>query len=162
MVQSMPKDSAGVLLFRGDAPDGLEVLLAHPGGPVWAKKDDQGWTIPKGEPSPGEDLLVAAKREFEEEMGSAPSGEFLALGSILQPSGRKVVHVWAARSDFDVASLKSNLFSMEWPPRSGRTQQFVEVDRAQWFPMAVARRKIWPGQVPFLDRLIDAVAKSRT
>src|SRR5687767_10603026 len=89
MVESMPKDSAGVLLFRGDAPDRLEVLLAHPGGPVWAKKDDQGWTIPKGEPSPGEDLLVAAKREFEEEMGSAPSGEFLALGSILQPSGRK-------------------------------------------------------------------------
>jgi len=158
----MPKDSAGVLLFRGDAPDGLEVLLAHPGGPVWAKKDDQGWTIPKGEPSKGEDLLVTAKREFEEEMGSAPSGEFVPLGSILQPSGRKIVHVWAARAEFDVTSLKSNMFSMEWPPKSGRQQDFVEVDRAQWFPMAVARRKIWPGQAPFLDRLIDAVAKSRT
>ena len=155
----MPKDSAGVLLFRGDAPDGLEVLLAHPGGPIWAKKDDQGWTIPKGEPSKGEDLQAAARREFEEEMGSAPSGEFLPLGSLLQPSGRKIVHVWAARAEFDVTSLKSNLFSMEWPPKSGRTQQFVEVDRAAWFPMAVARRKIWPGQVPFLDRLIDALAK---
>lgn len=155
----MPKDSAGVLLFRGDAPDRLEVLLAHPGGPVWAKKDDQGWTIPKGEPSPGEDLLAAARREFEEEMGSAPSGEFLPLGSILQPSKKKLVHVWAARSDFDVTSLKSNMFSMEWPPKSGRRQQFVEVDRAQWFPMDVAQRKIWAGQLPFLDRLIEALTK---
>jgi predicted NUDIX family NTP pyrophosphohydrolase len=159
MGESMPKDSAGVLLFRGDAPDRLEVLLAHPGGPVWAKKDDQGWTIPKGEPSPGEDLLAAARREFEEEMGSAPSGEFLPLGSILQPSKKKLVHVWAARSDFDVTSLKSNMFSMEWPPKSGRRQQFVEVDRAQWFPMDVAQRKIWAGQLPFLDRLIEALTK---
>lgn len=146
-------------MFRGDAPDRLEVLLAHPGGPVWAKKDDTGWTIPKGEPSPGEDFLAAAKREFEEEMGSAPAGEFLPLGSRLQPSGRKIVHVWAVRCDFDVTSLKSNMFSMEWPPRSGRKQQFVEVDRAQWFPITVARRKIWPGQVPFLDRLIEALTK---
>lgn len=159
MAESMPKDSAGVLLFRGDVPGGLEVLLAHPGGPVWANKDDSGWTIPKGEPSPGEDLLVAAKREFEEEMGSAPSGEVLPLGSLLQPSGRKIVHVWAARSDFDPATVKSNLFSMEWPPKSGRHQQFPEVDRARWFPLAVARRKIWPGQAPFLDRLIEALAK---
>lgn len=157
MAESMPKDSAGVLLFR-DSPAGLEVLLAHPGGPVWARKDDSGWTIPKGEPSPGEDLLAAAKREFEEEMGCAPSGEFLPLGSLLQPSRKKIVHVWAARADFDVTALKSNLFSMEWPPRSGRQQQFVEVDRAEWFPMAVARQKIWPGQAPFLDRLIDALA----
>ena len=153
-----PKLSAGLLLYR-QRPTGLEVLLAHPGGPIWAKKDDSGWTIPKGEPSPGEDLLAAATREFEEEMGSAPSGDFLPLGSLLQPSGRKIVHVWAARAEFDVTSLKSNLFSMEWPPRSGRTQQFEEVDRAEWFPMAVARRKIWPGQVPFLDRLIEALAK---
>lgn len=157
----MPKDSAGVLLFRGDAPDRLEVLLAHPGGPVWAKKDDQGWTIPKGEPDPGEDLLAAARREFEEEMGSKPvASEFLPLGSILQPSGKKIVHVWAARSDFDVTLLKSNLFSMEWPPKSGRTQPFVEVDRAQWFAMAVARRKIWPGQAPFLHRLIEVLARN--
>ena len=155
----MPKDSAGILLFRGGAPDGLEVLLAHPGGPVWAKKDDSGWTIPKGEPSPGEDLLAAAQREFGEEMGSAPPGDFVPLGSLLQPSGRKIVHVWAARGDFDVTSVKSNLFSMEWPPRSGHEQQFAEVDRAQWFPLAVARRKIWPGQLPFLDRLLEALAK---
>ena len=158
MVESMPKDSAGVLLFRGDAPDDLEVLLAHPGGPVWAKKDDRGWTIPKGEPSPGEDLFEAAKREFEEEMGSQPSArDFIPLGSILQPSGRKIVHAWAARADFDVATVKSNMFSMEWPPRSGRQQQFVEVDRAEWFQVGTARRKIWAGQEPFLDRLIEAL-----
>lgn len=160
MAESMPKDSAGVLLFRGDPPDGLEVLLAHPGGPVWAKKDDSGWTIPKGEPSPGEDLLAAAKREFEEEMGSPPSGDFVTLGALLQPSGKKIVHVWAVRAEFDVTSVKSNLFSMEWPPKSGRKQQFVEVDRAQWFPLTVARRKIWPGQLPFFDRLIETISRT--
>ena len=156
----MPKQAAGILLYRR-GPTRLEVLLAHPGGPLWARKDAGSWTLPKGQFTGGELPLDAAKREFEEEMGSAPSGECLPLGSILQPSGKKIVHVWAARSDFDVTSLNSNLFSMEWPPRSGRKQQFVEVDRAQWFPMAVARQKIWPGQAPFLDRLIEALAKPK-
>jgi predicted NUDIX family NTP pyrophosphohydrolase len=153
----MPKDSAGILLFR-DAPAGLEVLLAHPGGPLWARKDEGAWTIPKGQPSAGEDLLTAAKREFEEEMGRAPAGTFVPLGSILQPSGKKVVHAWAARADFDVTALKSNLFSMEWPPKSGQQKEFVEVDRAEWFPIDLARQKILSGQAVFLDRLLAAIA----
>jgi len=157
MAESMPKNSAGVLLFRESAA-GLEVLLAHPGGPLWAAKDEGAWTIPKGEPSPGEDLLVAAQREFAEEMGHPPSGEFLALGSILQPSGKKIVYAWAAKSDFDVATLKSNLFEMEWPPKSGRRQEFMEVDRAEWFPIDLARQRILSGQAPFLDRLLAAIA----
>lgn len=159
MAESMPKDSAGVLLFRESAA-GLEVLLAHPGGPLWAARDEGAWTIPKGEPSPGEDLLVAAQREFAEEMGCPPVGVFLPLGSILQPSRKKIVHAWAARSDFDVTALKSNLFSMEWPPRSGRVQEFLEVDRAEWFPIEEARRRILSGQAPFLDRLSAIAGES--
>ena len=148
----MPKQAAGILLFR-NGPTGLEVLLAHPGGPLWARKDLAAWTLPKGQFTDGELPLDAAKREFEEEMGSPPTGEFRELGTLKQPSG-KVIHAWAARADFDVTTVKSNLFSMEWPPRSGQFGEFPEIDRAAWFSIAEARLKILKGQAPFLDRLL--------
>jgi predicted NUDIX family NTP pyrophosphohydrolase len=148
----MAKQAAGILLFRRGAA-GAEVLLAHPGGPLWARKDLGAWTLPKGQFNEGEQPLDAAKREFEEEMGSAPAGEFQPLGTLKQPSG-KVIHAWAVESDFDPASVKSNLFSLEWPPRSGRFAEFPEVDRAAWFSIPEARRKILKGQAPFLDRLL--------
>ncbi len=149
----MPKQAAGILLFRRGA-SGIEVLLAHPGGPLWARKDLGAWTLPKGQFTDGELPLDAARRGFEEEMGSAPVGEFQPLGTIKQPSG-KVIHAWAAESDFDTASVNSNLFSMEWPPKSGRTAEFPEVDRAAWFSIDEARLKILKGQAPFLDRLME-------
>ena len=148
----MPKQAAGILLYR-QGRRGLEVLLAHPGGPLWAKKDLGAWTIPKGQFGDDESALDAAKREFEEEMGSSASGEFAELGSIKQPSG-KVVHAFTAESDFDVTTVKSNLFTLEWPPRSGRQGQFPEVDRADWFSIDEARQRILKGQEPFLDRLL--------
>jgi predicted NUDIX family NTP pyrophosphohydrolase len=148
----MPKQAAGILLFRRRS-SGLEVLLAHPGGPLWARKDDGAWTLPKGQFTADEAPLAAATREFEEEMGSKPSGEVQSLGTVKQPSG-KVIHAWAAESDFNVTTVRSNLFAMEWPPRSGRMGEFPEVDRAAWFSIAEARRKILKGQQPFLDRLL--------
>ena len=148
----MPKQAAGILLFRRSKA-GVEVLLAHPGGPLWARKDYGAWTIPKGQFTDGELALDAAKREFEEEMGSAPPGEFQPLGTLKQPSG-KVIHAWAAEADFDAAGVKSNLFSMEWPPKSGRMEEFPEIDRAAWFSIDQARIKILKGQQPFLDRLL--------
>jgi len=148
----MPKQAAGILLFRR-GPSGLQVLLAHPGGPLWARKDYGAWTLPKGQFTDGELPLDAACREFEEEMGSAPGGEFQPLGTLKQPSG-KIIHAWAAESDFDCAKVKSNLFEMEWPPKSGRKAEFPEVDRAGWFSIEEARRKILKGQQPFLDRLL--------
>jgi predicted NUDIX family NTP pyrophosphohydrolase len=151
----LPKQAAGILLYRRGA-EGVEVLLAHPGGPLWARKDYGAWTIPKGQFTDGELPLDAARREFEEEMGTAPAGDFKPLGTLKQPSG-KVIHVWAAESDFDAATVKSNLFSMEWPPKSGRMGEFPEVDRAGWFPIAQARLKILKGQAPFLDRLLALV-----
>jgi predicted NUDIX family NTP pyrophosphohydrolase len=155
----MPKTSAGLLLFR-DTPEGRRVLLAHPGGPLWAKRDDGAWTIPKGEVDGGEDPLTAARREFAEEMGQAVEGDFIPLGEIRQASGKRVV-AWAIRAEFDPASLKSNLFSLEWPPRSGRQQQFPEVDRAEWFDSATARRKILLAQLPLLERLDGAGTLNR-
>jgi predicted NUDIX family NTP pyrophosphohydrolase len=146
------KQAAGILLFRRRGTD-LDVLLAHPGGPLWARKDAGAWTIPKGQFLNDELPLDAAKREFEEEMGSAPHGEFLPLGSIKQPSG-KVIHVWAAESDFDVSTVHSNLFELEWPPKSGRMAEFPEVDRAEWYSLPEARLKIIKGQAPFLERLL--------
>src|SRR5205807_8201425 len=122
----MSKKSAGLLLFRETAA-GLEVLLVHPGGPFWAKKDDGSWSIPKGEFEDGEEPLAAAKREFEEEMGVPATGEFMLLKPLKQPSG-KLVFAWAVRSDFDPSRLKSNMFSMEWPPKSGLQREFPEVD----------------------------------
>jgi predicted NUDIX family NTP pyrophosphohydrolase len=147
----MSKKSAGILLFR-DSSGYLEVLLVHPGGPFWAKKDDGAWSIPKGEFEEHEDPLEAAKREFEEEVGVAPSGDLIPLEPLRQPSG-KIVYAWAMKGDFDPAALKSNTFSMEWPPKSGRQQDFPEVDRAAWFSIEVARRKILKGQAPFLSQL---------
>ncbi|HEY5547709.1 MAG TPA: NUDIX domain-containing protein [Gemmatimonadaceae bacterium] len=147
----MPRKSAGLLLFR-DAQGTVEVLLVHPGGPFWAKKDEGAWSIPKGEFSDDEDPFHAALREFEEEMGQAVTGDCVALEPRRQAGG-KVVHAWAVKSDFDPAQLRSNTFSMEWPPRSGLQQVFPEVDRAAWFPLHVARIKILKGQVGFLDEL---------
>ena len=148
----MPKQAAGILLYRRRA-SGLEVLLAHPGGPLWARKDLDAWTLPKGQFTGAELPLDAAKREFEEEMGSAPAGEFQPLGTVKQPSG-KVIHAWAAEADFNTATVKSNLFELEWPPKSGRFAEFPEVDRAQWFSIEEARVKIIKGQQPFLERLL--------
>ena len=129
------------------------MLLIHPGGPFWAKRDAGAWSIPKGEIEPGEVPLDVARREFEEELGATPpEGGVTSLGSIRQAGG-KVVHAWAARGDLDVAAIKSNTFSMEWPPRSGRMQDFPEVDRAAWFSLNEARRMILPSQAPLLDRL---------
>jgi predicted NUDIX family NTP pyrophosphohydrolase len=147
----MARTSAGLLLFRRKDAH-LEVLLVHPGGPLWATKDEGAWSIPKGEIASGEDPLSAARREFEEELGSAVSGEFVELSPIRQASG-KLVHSWAVEADFDPATLHSGTFSMEWPPRSGRQQHFPEVDRAEWFAIDDARRKINKAQIALLDQL---------
>jgi predicted NUDIX family NTP pyrophosphohydrolase len=152
----MAKRSAGILMYRR-AGVGVEVLLVHPGGPFWAKKDLGAWSIPKGEYSAGEEPLAVAVREFEEETGARPRGKFLALGELAQPS-RKLVTAWAVEGDFDVGALKSNLFEVEWPPKSGRRTSFPEVDRAEWFPIEDARRKVLAGQSAFLDRLLSALA----
>jgi predicted NUDIX family NTP pyrophosphohydrolase len=133
--------------------DGIEVLLVHPGGPFWRKRDDGAWSIPKGEIEAGEQPIDVARREFQEELGlPAPMGELAPLGSVRQGGG-KVVHAWALRSDVDVRDVRSGTFEMEWPPRSGQLQAFPEVDRAEWFDLATARRKILPAQAAFLDRL---------
>lgn len=147
----MPKQSAGLLFFRRKG-DALEVFLVHPGGPFWAKKDRGAWSIPKGERGPGDDPLETARREFEEETGFSASGPFLHLGSVRQPGG-KIVEAWAAEGDCDPSKLRSNSFSMEWPPRSGRRREFPEADRGEWFGPEEARRKILKGQLPLLDRL---------
>jgi predicted NUDIX family NTP pyrophosphohydrolase len=144
--------SAGILLYRL-RPEGPEVLLVHPGGPYWARRDEGAWSIPKGEHAEGEDALECAQREFEEETGSAPPrGELAALGEVRLRSGKRVAG-WAAEGDLDPETVRSNTFEIEWPPRSGRRQAFPEVDRAGWFGLAEARRRILPAQVPFLDRL---------
>jgi predicted NUDIX family NTP pyrophosphohydrolase len=158
----VPRKSAGLLLFRYTSvkPFSLEVLLAHPGGPFWARKDDGAWSIPKGEIADDEEPLAAARREFEEEMGHAAEGEFVALEPLKQPSG-KLVLAWAVGCDFDPSALESNTFSMEWPAKSGRQAQFPEVDRAAWFPIESARLKILKGQAPFLDQLLGRVPAMR-
>ena len=135
------------------------MLLVHPGGPFWTRKDNGSWSIPKGEFTDEEDPLAAAKREFEEEMGFPVAGDFVPLDSVRQSSG-KLVLAWAVRSDFDPSSLKSNTFSMEWPPKSGRQQEFPEVDRAAWFDVESARPKILKGQAPLLDQLLERVARN--
>lgn len=155
----MTRKSAGLMLFR-DTTKGLEVLLVHPGGPFWTKKDEGAWTIPKGELTEDEEPLSAARREFEEETGCAPVGEFIPLQPLKQPSG-KLLLAWAIAFDFDPSSLRSNTFEIEWPPRSGRQEHFPEVDRAEWFDIATARRKILKGQAPFLDQLIGELGRER-
>ena len=147
--------SAGLLLFR-QRDKSVQVLLGHPGGPFWSRKDQGAWTIPKGLIGPGESPLSAAQREFAEETGYRPGGEAIPLGSAKQPGG-KVVHVWAIEEDWDPADLQSNTFEMEWPPRSGRRQSFPELDRASWFGIGEARLKILKGQAVFLDRLLETI-----
>jgi predicted NUDIX family NTP pyrophosphohydrolase len=148
--------SAGLLVYRRGA-NGVEVLLVHPGGPYWARRDLGAWTIPKGEIEPGEDPLDAARREFHEETGSPMDGTFVALRPVTMRSG-KVVHAWAVAGDIDARAVISIVFAMEWPPRSGRQQQFPEVDRAEWFTVDEARERILPAQVPLLDDLVRLLA----
>lgn len=147
----MPKRSAGLLMYRR-REDRVEIVLAHPGGPFWAKKDLGAWSIPKGEYELDEDPLQAAKREFEEESGVVPAGSFVALGEIKQAGG-KIVTAWAVEGDCDASSLKSNTFSIEWPPDSGRVAEFPEVDRWEWFSLEDAEKRILAGQKEFLERL---------
>ena len=150
--------SAGLMLHRG-AGSTLEVLLVHPGGPFWAKRDAGAWSIPKGEIDPGEDPLAAARREFAEELGSpAPGGEAIALGEIRQKSGKRVT-AWGLAGDLDPATVVSNTFTMQWPPRSGREAEFPEVDRAAWCSPALAREKLVPAQVQLLERLLAALGE---
>lgn len=146
--------SAGLLLFRRKPR--LEVLLGHPGGPFWRRKD-AAWTVPKGEIEDGENELMAARREFFEETGYHPTGSAIPLGSLRQPGGKQVF-AWAIEDDWDPEKLISNMFSMEWPPKSGRIQQFPEIDRAQWFGLELARKKILKGQAELLDRLEQALS----
>jgi predicted NUDIX family NTP pyrophosphohydrolase len=151
----MPKRSAGILLYRRNGA--LEVLLVHPGGPFWAKKDLGAWSIPKGEYEDGEDAQATAVRELEEETGHRlESTGLLELGSIRQRGG-KVLTAWAAPGDLDSAAITSNTFTMEWPPRSGRQREFPEVDRAGWFELPAARSKLLPAQAELLDRLVSAL-----
>jgi predicted NUDIX family NTP pyrophosphohydrolase len=152
----VPETSAGILLFRQREGE-LEILLVHPGGPFWAKKDDGAWSIPKGLYEPGENPLVAARREFEEETGRRIEGEFTALGEFKLPSGKRL-SVWAIEGDFDPVTLISNEFDMEWPPRSGKQARFPEVDRAGWFSPATARAKITKGQLQVLDAFEERIA----
>jgi len=152
----MAKLSAGILMHRG-SPHARELLLVHPGGPFWANKDDGAWSIPKGEYDKGEDPLAVAIREFTEELGSRPltgPTAFVNLGEIVQPSRKRII-AFAVAGDFDPDALRSNLFEMEWPPKSRRTQSFPEVDRAAWFKPEQGRQKIQPGQAPFIDRLLE-------
>jgi predicted NUDIX family NTP pyrophosphohydrolase len=156
----MTKHSAGILMFRS-RDSSLEVFLVHPGGPFWAKKDEGVWSIPKGEFNiDSEDPLEAAKREFTEETGFTPAGDFIPLDSLVQ-SNMKIVHAWAAAGDCDASQIKSNTFSMEWPPRSGKQQEFPEVDRAGWFEIETAKIKILKGQITFIDRLKEKLEKAQ-
>lgn len=145
--------SAGILMYRLRDRD-LHVLLVHPGGPFWRNKDEGAWSIPKGEVDPDEDVEAAARREFEEELGTRPEGVLLALGEVRQRSGKRVC-AFALEGDLDASATHSNTFNMEWPPRSGRMGTFAEVDRAEWFDLATARMKLNAGQAPLIDRLVD-------
>ena len=147
----MAKKSAGILLYRRNGSR-LEVLLGHPGGPFWKNRDLGAWTIPKGEIGEGEDPYAAARREFIEETGVIPGELGAPLTPRRQPSG-KTVHVWAVEGDCDAQAVRSNAFTLEWPPRSGRHAEYPELDRAAWFPLDEARRRILPGQAPFLSEL---------
>jgi predicted NUDIX family NTP pyrophosphohydrolase len=150
--------SAGLLLYRISPEGAVEVLIAHPGGPFWARKDDAAWSVPKGEYLPDEDALVAAYREFEEEVGLAPpGGRVVFLGERRQPGGKRV-SVWGLEGDLDMADAVSNTFELEWPRGSGQLREFPEVDRVEWVSVDQARRKLVKGQTPFLDVLLEAVA----
>ena len=149
----MPKTSAGLLLYKRNN-NVLLVFLVHPGGPFFAKKDAGAWSVPKGEIDEGEDALAAAKREFGEETGCRPEGDFIPLSPVTQKSG-KIVHAWAVEGDCDAQAVKSNTFTLEWPPKSGRMQEFPEVDKARWFTIDEAREKINPAQVALMEELIN-------
>lgn len=150
--------SAGLLLYRRTSGGGPELLVAHMGGPFWARKDDAAWSVPKGEYTDGEDPLDAARREFTEELGlPVPDGDPLPLGEARQPSGKRLT-VWALEADLDPADVTPGTFTLEWPPRSGRTREFPEVDRVEWVTPDVARRRLVRGQVAFLDRLLALLA----
>lgn len=150
--------SAGLLLYRRTSGGGPELLVAHMGGPFWARKDDAAWSVPKGEYTDGEDPLDAARREFTEELGlPVPDGDPLPLGEARQPSGKRLT-VWALEADLDPADVTPGTFTLEWPPRSGRTREFPEVDRVEWVTPDVARRRLVRGQVAFLDRLLSLLA----
>jgi len=155
----VPKRSAGIVLYRRTDGGELEVLLVHPGGPFWARRDAGAWSIPKGEVDPGEEERACALRELEEETGAAfrdaSAEQLLSLGEVRQKSG-KVVSAWALEGDLDADAIVSMTFELEWPPRSGRLQTFPEVDRAGWFALPVAREKLLPAQAPFVDRLAQA------
>src|SRR5271170_7336026 len=154
----MAATSAGLLLYRITSRDAVEVLIAHPGGPFWARKDAAAWSVPKGEYLPGEDPLDAAYREFEEEVGfTAPQGGPVFLGERRRPGGKRV-SVWALEGDLDVTHSTSNTFALEWPRGSGRLQEFPEVDRVEWVSIDRARRKLVKGQAPFMDALLGALA----
>jgi predicted NUDIX family NTP pyrophosphohydrolase len=147
----MGKKAAGILLYRRKGSS-LEVFLIHPGGPFWANKDESSWSIPKGEFLENEDPLTAAKREFQEETGFSVEGPFASIGFIKQSSG-KTVQAWVCEGDLDASAIQSNSFRIEWPPRSGKYQEFPEADRAEWFPIALAGKKILKVQLPFLEKL---------
>jgi predicted NUDIX family NTP pyrophosphohydrolase len=149
----MAKQTAGILVYRR-RPNGLEVFLAHPGGPYWAKKDFGAWSIPKGEFLDPEAPIDAAKREFAEEIGQTVDGEFLAL-TPRKPPGGKIIHAFAVEGDVDAAKVESNLFEIEWPPRSGKMQSFPEVDRGAWFGIEEARERLLKGQLPILEELVE-------
>jgi predicted NUDIX family NTP pyrophosphohydrolase len=155
-----PRRSAGLLLYRRPPDGGVEVLLAHPGGPIWAKRDEGAWTVPKGEFNQGEAAWDVARREFEEETGHpAPDGESIELGEIRQKGG-KLVEAWALEGDLDPATAHSNTFPFQWPPRSGRWITIPEIDRVEWFAPDEARRRIKETQIPFIDRLLEALGRS--
>jgi predicted NUDIX family NTP pyrophosphohydrolase len=157
----MPKRSAGLLVYRR-VEGNPEVLLVHPGGPYWAKKDDGAWSLPKGEYDPGEDPLEVALREFREELGTEPPDATspTPLGELSQPSGKRVM-AWALPGDLDVENVESNTFTIQWPPGSARMAEFPEVDRAGWFDLETARRKLLGGQVGFIDRLAELLETGR-
>jgi len=156
----MGKLSAGILLYRKRS-DALEVFLVHPGGPFWWRKDQGAWSIPKGEYEKGDDPIAAAKREFHEETGFAPDDRPLrALGEVRLVS-RKTISAWTLEGECDAGAIRSNLFEMEWPPKSGKLQMFPEVDRAEWFPLRKAHEKIHPAQRAFLERLVELVEPQR-
>lgn len=151
----MAKHSAGLMMFRRRQGH-LEVLLVHPGGPFYKNKDEGAWTFPRGEVEPGEDLEAAARREFQEETGHVAVGRLVPLGSIKQKSG-KTVYAWAFEGDLDPATVKSNPFTMEWPPKSGKQTEFPEIDRAAFFDLASARLKIRPDELPLLQKLNESL-----
>jgi predicted NUDIX family NTP pyrophosphohydrolase len=153
----MAKTSAGLLLYRW-REGRLEVFLVHPGGPFWARKDQGAWSIPKGEFTAGEDPLLAARREVEEETGLVPDGAFVAL-SPLRQAGGKIVHAFALEGDCDPTAIRSNSFTIEWPPRSGERREFPEVDRAAWFALAEAKRKILKSQLGLLEQLVELLSR---